>query len=923
LSAGSAFAQTTGTLKGEIVDQADSPLAGVALTLTGSNLQGQREKLTTDEGRFLFIALPPGDYRLVIEKEGFKTIIRENLVVALGRTVSLMLVLELPEVGEAVEIIDTRPVVDVESTMQSETLSHDFLKDLPSARSFQDAVQFLPGVTGGSNPNINGGGSGSNQYYLDGATTTDPVTGTFSMNFNFDAIEDLEVITAGYDARYNQGLGGTINIVTKSGGNTFEGDFSVYLLTSKLAGDGNQYVSLRPSDTLNIELNASLGGPIVKDRLWFYLSYRYTRNRFLASGGADIGRDFSRFPLVPTLVKGHFVLAKLTANPFERNQFTFSFRMDPLRFENLGQSVRTVADAGLLWRQGGFATNLSHEVRIGGRAVLDTRVVYSYSTIFLEPMLWKDCVERDDLGRCVDETDDQGRDLQAPRIVSSRGLNHGSYGNYNYNRRHRFEVNSNLRVNIDRALGAHTLDVGVFFSPIWSVFDFGYVGNTLIQKNPIDKNGDGVLEGIEEISDLDSYENEARYVIVNEDRQIQTGSTFNVYFNDVWNPTRGLTIRGGVRYLRARLSNNIGDTIIDNHAVSWGAGVSWDPFRDGKTSLVLNVAQISEPGLLLVSGVLNQGSFNFEYYPWDDEQQRWSEEADRASTPASNISHPDFVVSRTNEFYGAVRREIARDMRAEVQFVYKRFRNNWEDDEVNVLWNERGDDQVGFRNGTPDDIYRLRTPQDSNRRYFSLTLLLKKELSDNFSMLGSYTYSRFISNTSARNQDDQQGRSGDFDNPTQRYVEDGLGAFDRPHVAKIAAKYDNPTVWKVSEKFSLGYSVGASFQFASGVPLNRLEYNDWRRGYTNYIFKRGTRERLPASLDLDIRAALALSIAGTRVDIIVQAFNILNSLEVTEANEAATRDNDTVDRIGTGAVYATPTRYQRPRRLELGVRFSF
>jgi len=925
LTAGSAFAQgTTGTLKGEIVDQADTPLGGVKLTVTGDNLQGQRDGATSDDGRFLFIALPPGKYRMVVEKEGFKTIIRDNLVVALGRTVSLKLVMELPEVGETVEVIDTRPVVDTESTIQSETLNHDFLKDLPTARSFQDVVQLLPGVTGGGNPNINGGAATSNQYYLDGATTTDPVTGTFSMNFNFDAIEDLEVITAGYDARYNQGLGGTINIVTKSGGNTFEGDFSFYARTSRLQGDGNQYVSLRPSDSLRLEANASLGGPIVKDRLWFYLSYRFLRTRNLPGGRSEIGRDFAQFPLVPRLWTSHYILAKLTAQPFARNKFTLSFRADPTKIENINQSIFTVPDAEQLWRQGGFSVNLSHEARLGGRAVLDTTVFYNYSSIFVEPMLWGDCTERDEIGRCTTAEDELGRDLQSPRITSTnRGLTHGSWGNYNYNRRHRFEVSSNLRVNIDRALGSHTLDVGVLISPIWSAFDFGYVGNTLIQKNPIDKNGDGVIEGPEEVSDLDSYENEARFVIVNEDRQIQRGTLFNAYLQDTWSPTRGLTINAGLRYLRARLENNVRDVIIDSHALSWGAGIAWDPFRDGKTSIALNFAQVSDPGLLELSGQLNQDTFNFEYYPWDDDQQRWSEQSTRASTPASSISHPDFVVARTNEFFGAVRREIARDMRAEVQFVYRKFHNLWEDDEVNVLWNENGDDQVGFRNGTADNVYRLRTPQDVNRTYFGLTLLVRKQLSDNFSLLGSYTFSRFTANTSARNQDDRPGTSGDYDNPTQRYVEDGLGGFDRPHVVKISATYNNPAVWKIAENFTMGYSLGGAFEFASGTPLNRLEYNHWRQGYSNYMFKRGTEERLPAYLDFDLKAALALSIAGTKVDIIVQMFNVLNSLEVTGASQAAVFEGEALQRGNGSPVYASPFAYQRPRRFEVGVRFSF
>jgi hypothetical protein len=923
LLSGPAFGQTTtGKLKGEVVDQADTPLAGVKMTLSSDSLLGTREIVTGEDGRFQYLALPPGTYRVDVEKEGFKTIIRTNLVISLGKTINIKLVMELPEIGETVEVIDRRPLIDTESTTQSLSLNADFLKNLPSGRSFQDVVQFLPGVTGGGNPNINGGTSQSNQYYLDGSNTTDPVTGTFSMNFNFDAIEDLEVITAGYDARYNQGLGGTINIVTKSGGNTFEGTFSGYYETSGLQAAGNRYNSQRRSDFDSLEGNASLGGPIIKDRFWFYLAYQYNWSRALPASNIDNGRDFALFPLSPRTWSSHFILAKLTAQPFAQNKVTFSFRADPTDINNIDAGNVYTIDAGQrLWRQGGLGVSLAHEVQILGRAVLTTTASYNYTTIIITPQSWKNCQNRDARSICLDEDLQQittwgGFGQRGP------GLNTAT-GNYNLNRRHNLQIRTDLSIGLDRLLGSHSIDAGVSVQPIWENFEFGYHRNQILINNPTDADGSGFYES-DEVSDIDNYTRVGRYLIVNTEAERAPGVIFNAYLQDRWSPTRGLLIVLGGRFLRANLQNNLGEPIVDTTAISWGTTVGWDPFRDGRTYLMAAYSQNVDPGILQLSTYINQSAFASEFYPWEPDQRRYAEDGGRATSPGSNITHPDFVPARSHEIFVRAQREIARDLAAEANFIYRDFTNMWEDDEVNFLWNKDGTNPVGFRNGADTTVYRLRTPQDGHRTYWALQLVVRKQLSDNFEMLASYSFSRLLANSAGRSFEDRVGLSVDFDNPTQRYYEDGIAAADQTHILKIAATYDSPGVWKLSEKFSIGYAVGGTMDFASGPPLDRLQLNEYFGSYTNYLDKRGTKERLPAHMELDLRASLALTIASTQVDIIVQAFNLLNSTDIASADRRALdSEGEAVVRARGDAVYASPTSYYRPRRFELGVRFSF
>src|SRR5437763_435380 len=145
----------------------------------------------------------------------------------------------------------------------------------------------LPGVTdqagAGGNPSVFGANLGQNSYQVDGLNTTDPVTHTFSLNFGFDAIQEIAIQTGGFEAEYGRAVGGIINVITKSGGNNFSGTADVRYTSDKLTEQGSRLrdvpagetptqlandKNLRDFRTLNPE--ASIGGPIVRDRVWFF-----------------------------------------------------------------------------------------------------------------------------------------------------------------------------------------------------------------------------------------------------------------------------------------------------------------------------------------------------------------------------------------------------------------------------------------------------------------------------------------------------------------------------------------------------------------------------------------------------------------------------------------------------------------------------
>ena len=216
---GVALASTTaGTVKGVTVDEGGLPIPAVLITLTSDNLMGQRQTETDANGRFYAAELPPGKYTLTAEKAGFTKKSYPNLEVNVGRNTILTIELPLQTGGEEMVIEETRPTIDTESATRGSVLTKEFLDRIPAGRSYQQAVQMAAGVTGGSNANIAGASSNENTYMLDGVNITDPVTGTFSLNFNYDAIEQIEVLTSAFDPEYGYNLGGSINVITRSGG---------------------------------------------------------------------------------------------------------------------------------------------------------------------------------------------------------------------------------------------------------------------------------------------------------------------------------------------------------------------------------------------------------------------------------------------------------------------------------------------------------------------------------------------------------------------------------------------------------------------------------------------------------------------------------------------------------------------------------
>ncbi len=288
--ASSGFAQRqTGTIAGHVADQEGNALPGATVTITSPALMGTSSFVTSDTGLFRFPALLPGEYQVKVEMPGFKTFIRPGLIVSVGMTTEVDILLEVATVEEEVTVTAAAPVVDVESTKVSINYTSQFLASMPMNRDLYDIQNSVPGAISEGvdyrrTSSILGGTVRSQLYALDGVPLNDPATFYSMANINVDVYEEIEFEVGAHPAEVGQTDSTYINIVSKSGGNTFSGGGTFYFTNKSLATDliskeDQEAYEVNPPEkyTDSKDFSLNLGGPLITDRLWFFVNgRRYT-----------------------------------------------------------------------------------------------------------------------------------------------------------------------------------------------------------------------------------------------------------------------------------------------------------------------------------------------------------------------------------------------------------------------------------------------------------------------------------------------------------------------------------------------------------------------------------------------------------------------------------------------------------------------
>ena len=275
----------SGVIEGVVYDPNGAPLGGVTVTLKNTATNYEQPVTTNREGRFRGMRLPPGPYVVTVAAQGFATLVREGIDLSVGQTVSLNLKTELATVKQEVRVSADAPIVETARIEDSTRIDKRAVENLPNnGHNFLDFTKLTPGVSTVQGPDgdeltVNGQKGIQNNISVDGADFNNPFFGEQrggqrpAFTFNLDAVQEVVVVAEGANAEYGRSSSGFVNVITKSGTNTFHGTTHYYY-----TGDGLSATPTRADGTTapftgqRHQIGATLGGPIQPDRVFFFLS---------------------------------------------------------------------------------------------------------------------------------------------------------------------------------------------------------------------------------------------------------------------------------------------------------------------------------------------------------------------------------------------------------------------------------------------------------------------------------------------------------------------------------------------------------------------------------------------------------------------------------------------------------------------------
>lgn len=898
----------TGSITGDVSDQDGAPIAGARVVVSSpTQIGGDRAATTDDNGHFVFLNLTPGLFEVRASKTGLAPYRQEGVRVSLGGTAELFVILEVPTASEDIVIRVERPAVDVQSHRVGQSVSSETLERTPMrSRNYQSAAALTPGVSGGGNPNIRGGASFNNSYTVDGISITDPVTHTFGTNFNFDAMSDVEVLTAGYGPEYALTTGGVVNILTRSGSNDFHLDASSYLQSSHLTlFRPDEQGSLSHSTSLNLNVS----GPILRDRLWYFGSIQYD------DGASSIPPDPNG--VLPDHPARRFVgpeyLGKLNWQATDRLQLVLVVQGELHSISNTRQLVTVEPDAERHQDQYQTAVSLEGRYSLTPTTLWRTQVAFSRGVLDIYP-----------------ESGDRHTPGFAEDATTGVATTNDTFTTYD--RRLNVQLNTDMTQFLSGLGGEHQLRYGLKFTHAWNPSLEGHPGDLVFQRdNGVD---------FARTQYCVEFDPDTLTCTPGSLEVTTTGQTGLLFLQDGFSPSfyRNLTFTPGVGIEYGHTANDAGDTISQFLTATAHLNLTWRPLGDNKTVIRGGYNQYVDMGFLSIPGFVGKSLFSRRCeidetardagardpyvrnclngggeagvtvgYP--DGPPR-DEEGNATDTSNADALRPP----RTHELYVGAERELFSGLVVGTDFVWRRYVHQFEDLETNIEWNELGDDAERFRNGKSEFVFDLETPWEAHRTNTSWTVFIRRFSDDgSWWTSASYTYGRSVGTVN-------EGFATVFlDNDRQTKFYSGPLPDDVRHTVNLTGG--------VRLLRQLGLS--ATVRVESGAPYDHLYLN---RLYLDFQDRRAPRGQDPRSLsntddDRALRYPTTAAVGLLVLYELKELFGVDGTLSMSVENLLNSRKPTRFEQreLGPGA----PTQFgdvldrQDPLRVMLGMRFRY
>jgi hypothetical protein len=965
--------QSFGELVGKVTDAQGGVLPGVTVTLSGPAAMGAPTATTNASGLYRFPAVNNGTYKLTFELAGFAPLVREGIVVPIRQTITVDAAMKLASLQETVTVSGSSPTIDVENTKVGARLDHETLTAVPTSRTIFGSTTVLPGMTmgrqdpGGLNAATSTGmvAHGASNYNLNyyGVTADTPQNYGSMYYMDFGSAEEISVDTAAMGAEIGGGGGANINVVPKSGGNNLKGE-AIYSFTGKgyadwlTPGASSQITpELRAQGVTDptlrklYDVNANIGGPVLKDRLWYFGSVRQYHTTEATASYTTVNADGSLTNPFESNLRNYTASAKYQIN--KSNQlsafWTYNKKFQPHRNAGATQPnpINTLNQQSPKNLFNGDWTSV-----MGQNTFLEVSASYFHMHW---PSDWSDEFKALPASEQHPSTFNIGTAIyiDGPEPTGQR-----------FRDAYRQQTNIGVTRYIDGFLGAsHQLKTGFenWWTPTgtdgFNIFDDVRLRVT----GPADTCNGTVKTGCTPVevflynTPLTQQTKMRNFAAFVQDRAtydrftVNLGLRWSYYDGDI--PAQG---NGGAEWGAACTACNVSFPEIKPN-YSWNTlaprtGIVWKATEDGKNVVKASYSRYYEAMYTTEFSSINGNGINttgVATYNWNGAFTPSGlpvlGTVKSQFVPKSNSIDPNLKDPKNDEIMFAYQREMASNISLSVDYIQRWFRDYTVDQDCyglpcNTTASTAYAATAAIVDPGPDNI--TGTADDSNKtfynvlpaykgkdtffhtncgnnvsvsctqRYKAVELSLGKRMSNHWQMQGSYVWSRL---------DGDQVL--DYTNPNNlfSFVGQGRGSNDQPQAFKLLGSYQAP----------YGITVGANFQSLVGLPINRTLSVPLAQGTTSIrVDPLGTYRADTLNL-LSLRADKSFRLGGSRrASFIAELHNVLNT-NAGQSNYGSSTSKTFFSEAQFLAAQATTSYFGRvqeivaPRVLKLGFKFEF